>query len=161
MSKLIDKNIDEEGKLIFRFSEATTLKKGKNNFEPNSESFALRELEYLKIRALAQRFELENDDPNMWLHLALKLAQLLYPEKIIKAKAGRKLKWTDEIRLILYLEVKKLVVRGDKAKGISYACNVLSKNEPWISLLSKDADKKHALRAQYYEAKELKKRMGN
>jgi len=154
MNDLIDKNKDENGKPIYRFSSGQIIKKEKGLFEPNSESYALKELENLKLRALARLFEIENDDPNMWFSIAMKLAQLRYPEP---RKAGRKIKWDKESRQLLIEEVKKLVVRGDSSKGISNACNVLSKKEPWKNLLAEDTDKSKALRAQYYEGLKVKK----
>ena len=154
MSKPIDKNKDDDGKFILRFSRELFTKKEKGFFEPNSESYAIKELEILKLRALARLFEIEYDDPNFWRSLAIKLAQLRYPES---RKAGRKIKWDKESRLLLLQEVKKLVVRGDSSRGISNACNVLSKKEPWKNLLAEDTDKSKALRAQYYVALKVKK----
>jgi hypothetical protein len=149
MNELIDENKDENGKIIFRFSREPITKKEKDLFEPNSESYAMKELENLKIRALARLFEIEYDDPNFWRSLAMKLAQLRYPES---KRLGRKLKWTNELRLLLYQEVERNLVKGERTKGISKACNDLSKKEPWKNLLAEDADKSKALRAQYYVA---------
>ena len=154
MSKLIDKNKDENGKLIYRFSRAPVMKKVKKDFEPNSESIARKELEYLKLRALARLFDIENGDPHMWISLALNLAQLRYPES---KKLGRKLKWNAERRNILYFEVEGLLTPKGKGKSISQACNILAKKEPWITIMGGKIHQGATLKTQYYLAKDSQK----
>jgi len=154
MSKPIDKNKDENGKLIYRFSQASILKKVKNEFQPNSEDFAQVELEYLKLRALARLFDIENSDPNMWISLALNLAQLRYPES---KKLGRKLKWNAQLRNLLYFEVEGLLTPQGKAKSISQACNILAKKEPWITIMDGKIHQGATLKTQYYLARDSQK----
>ena len=154
MSKPIDKNKDENGKFIYRFSQTPILEKVKDEFQPNSEDFAQVELEYLKLRALARLFDIENGDPNMWMSLALNLAQLRYPES---KKLGRKLKWNAELRNLLYFEVEGLLTPKGKAKSISQACNILAKKEPWITIMGGKIHQGATLKTQYYLAKESQK----
>ena len=154
MSKPIDKNKDENGKFIYRFSQTPILEKVKDEFQPNSEDFAQVELEYLKLRALARLFDIENGDPNMWMSLALNLAQLRYPES---KKLGRKLKWNAELRNLLYFEVEGLLTPKGKAKSISQACNILAKKEPWITIMGGKIHQGATLKTQYYLAKDSQK----
>ena len=149
MSDLEDMNHDSEGIAIIRFSRADILLETIDSpSELSTESHAKRELELLKLRALAHSFKLD-DDPNMWLLLAFKLAQLRYPEP---KKAGRKLKWTKDIRRLLKTQVEKMAGPRGTTNGVNKAIKQLANIEPWLTLLGGKRNNSEALRIQYYKA---------
>ena len=151
MNELVDKNRDASGKVLIKFSpEPISTKPVESAIYYSTEKYAHDELLRLKMRVLARTFDLDNNDPEKWFYLALRLAQLNYPEP---KKAGRKLKWNNQIRLLLLNEVDRMVDPLDSNNGINRACIKLAKSQPWQSLL-KDAEiPNEALRAQYYIAK--------
>jgi len=150
MTDLIDMNRDENGKAQIQFSREPISTALENNaLEYSTEQFARRELEKLKLRALAHAFGFD-DEPNMWFYLSLKLAQLHYPEP---KSAGRKMKWTKQNRLLLKTAIEEIIDPTDSTKGINRACKKLAKIHPW-QLLVKDAEApSEALRVQYHLAK--------
>jgi len=151
MTDLVDMNRDENGKSLIQFSrEPICNAQADSAIEYSTEQFALRELENLKLRALAHAFGLD-DEPNMWFYLALKLAQLHYPEP---KKAGRKLKWDQQIRLLLLSAVDRMVDPSDSTNGVNRACKNLAKIQPWQLLVAVVENPSEALRAQYYIAKD-------
>jgi len=153
MTDLIDMNLDKKGKAQIQFSrEPISTAQIKTAHEYSTEQFARRELENLKLRALAHAFGLD-DEPNMWFYLALKLAQLHYPEP---KSAGRKMKWTKLNRKLLRMSVDKLVNPTNPSYGVTYACKLLAKKEPWLLLLGGKSNQYQALRAQYYKAVDAK-----
>jgi len=151
MNELIDKNREPNGKVLIKFSpEPINTKPVESAIYYSTEKYAHDELLRLKMRVLARTFDLDNDDPERWFYLALRLAQLKYPEP---KKAGRKLKWNNQIRLLLLNEVDRMVDPIDSKNGVNRACKKLAKSQPWQSLL-KDAEiPSEALRVQYYIAK--------
>jgi len=65
MTDLIDINLDENGKSLIQFSrEPISNAQVKSAIEYSTEQFARRELENLKLRALAHAFGLD-EEPNM------------------------------------------------------------------------------------------------
>jgi len=151
MTDLIDMNRDEKGKSLIQFSrEPICNAQVSSAIEYSTEQFARRELENLKLRALAHAFGLDNE-PDMWFNLALKLAQLHYPEP---KKTGRRLKWDIQSRKVLLAEVERMVDPSDQTHGINHSCKILANMEPWLSLLGGKLNQSEALRAQYYLAKD-------
>lgn len=151
MTDLIDMNGDVNRKARIQFSrEPISTAQANSALEYSTEQFARRELEYLKLRALAHAFGLD-DEPNMWFYLALKLAQLHYPEP---KKAGRKLKWNNQHRLLLRNEVDRMVDPSDSTNGVNRVCKKLAKIQPWQLLVEGVGNPSEALRAQYYIAKD-------
>ena len=151
MTDLIDMNGDGNRKARIQFSrEPISTAQANSALEYSTEQFARRELESLKLRALAHAFGLD-DEPNMWFYLALKLAQLRYPEP---KKAGRKLKWNNQLRLLLLNEIDRMVDPSDSTNGVNRACKNLAKIQPWQLLLVGVENPSEALRAQYYIAKD-------
>jgi len=76
---------------------------------------------------------------------------LKYPEP---KKAGRKMKWDKQTRLLLLTAIDEVIDPADSTKGVNRACKKLAKIQPW-QLLVKDAEiPNEALRVQYYIAKE-------
>lgn len=105
-----------------------------------------------KLRQLCAAYGIE-DSPFMFYFLALSLARELYPEP---KSRGRKSKWTAMNGGALVVEIERLIVPGDPLHGVSWACGVLAKREPWKSFLDvKDgtgtfgADPAEALRQAY------------
>ena len=155
MTDLIDMNHDEKRKAKIQFSrEPISTESVENSSEFSTEHYARRELEYLKLRALAHSFGLDAE-PQMWFYLALKLAQLHYPEP---KKAGRKLKWDNQSRKILLSEVEHMVNPSDQTHGVNHVCKILAQKEPWLSLLGGKPNQSEALRIQYYKAKNADKK---
>ena len=151
MTDLIDMNGDVNRKARIQFSrEPISTAQVNSALKYSTEEFARRELENLKLRALAHAFGLD-DEPNMWFYLALKLAQLHYPEP---KKAGRKLKWDIQSRKVLLAEVERMVDPSDQTHGVNHSCKILANMEPWLSLLGGKLNQSEALRAQYYLAKD-------
>ncbi len=151
MTDLIDMNRDENRKAQIQFSrEPISTAQVNSAVEYSTEQFARKELENLKLRALAHAFGLD-DEPNMWFYLALKLAQLHYPEP---KKAGRKLKWDIQSRKVLLAEVERMVDPSDQTHGVNHSCKILANMQPWLSLLGGKLNQSEALRAQYYLAKD-------
>ena len=151
MTDLIDMNGDVNRKARIQFSrEPISTAEANSALEYSTEQFARRELESLKLRALAHAFGLD-DEPNMWFYLALKLAQLRYPEP---KKAGRKLKWNNQLRLLLLNEIDRMVDPSDSTNGVNRACKNLAKIQPWHLLVAGVENPSEALRAQYYIAKD-------
>jgi len=150
MSGLIDRNRGADGKVLIKFSQEpiNTKPVESANYFP-TEQHARKELEYLKLRALAHAFKLD-DESNMWFYLSLKLAQLRYPEP---KKAGRKIKWDEQNRKLLLFELSKKIKPEEETRAINKACKQLVKIEPWITLLKNTDNPSEALRVQYYEAK--------
>ena len=153
MTDLIDMNRDANRKAQIQFSrEPISTAKVKTAHEYSTEQFARRELENLKLRALAHAFGLD-DEPNMWFYLALKLAQLHYPEP---KSAGRKMKWSKQNRDLLRMSVDQIFDPSDTSHGVNYACKILANKEPWFSLLGGKPNQSEALRVQYYKALDYK-----
>ncbi|CAN1538465.1 hypothetical protein MCEMIEM12_01652 [Burkholderiaceae bacterium] len=149
MTDLIDMNRDENGKSQIQFSrEPISTALANTALEYSTEQFARRELEKLKLRALAHAFGLD-DEPNMWFYLSLKLAQLHYPEP---KSVGRKMKWTKQNRILLRKSVDQIVIPTDPSHGVNYACKILANKEPWLLLLGGIPNQSEALRVQYYKA---------
>lgn len=132
----------------FRFPPAKAKGSGKRNKLAAEQVPDQPEIEYLLLRSLANHLDIPSDQ-SMWCELALTLARELMPEPL---QQGAPVKWTPNLSIGLIGEVKRLVVPGDKAKGISYACSILAKNEPWANLLPSDSIgvKKETLRKKYY-----------
>lgn len=84
-----------------------------------------------KLQLLCQHYGIQSS-PIMFYELALALARELYPEP---KKLGRKLKWTALNKGALVVEIERLVRPNDPAHGVEWACNQLSKREPWASFL--------------------------
>ncbi len=151
MNELIDKNRDENGKMLITFNhEPINTKPVESAIYYSTEKYAHDELLRLKMRVLARSFGLDNDDPEKWFYLALKLAQLHYPEP---KKAGRKLKWNNQHRLLLLNEVDRMVDPSDSTNGVNRVCKKLAKIQPWQLLVEGVGNPSEALRAQYYIAK--------
>lgn len=149
MSDLEDKNRDSDGKVVIRFSRTNYLvKKFDDPAKFTSEEYAQYELELLKLRTLANSFEIGHG-PDMWPRLALKLAQLQYPEH---KKIGRKLKWSNAIRHLLKTQVDEKAGPKGSTVGINKAIKQLANIEPWITLLGGQRNNSEALRIQYYKA---------
>jgi hypothetical protein len=152
MSDLIDKNLDANGKVQIKFSqEPIRTKPVESATYYSTEKYAHDELLRLKMRVLAHSFDLHNDDPDTWFYLALNLAQLHYPEP---KKAGRKLKWNNQHRLLLLNEVDRMVDPSDSTNGVNRVCKKLAKTQPWQLLVEGVGNPSEALRAQYYIAKD-------
>lgn len=96
------------------------------------------------------------DNPLKFTSLALQLAREAYPEGKLK---GRKGKWNELIRGALVVEVERLTSENP-AHSVSWACQVLSKREPWQSFLETrngpstiGSDPTEALRKAYVKSK--------
>lgn len=151
MNELTDKNRDENGKVQIKFSqELISTKPVESATYYSTEKYAHDELLRLKMRALANTFGLNNSDPRKWFYLALQLAQLKYPEP---KKAGRKMKWDKQTRLLLLTAIDEMIDPADSTKGVNRACKKLAKIQPWQSLLQDAEIPNEALRVQYYIAK--------
>ena len=72
------------------------------------------------------------DGPHMFYSLALVLAREIYPEP---KKRGRKSKWTALNKGALVVEVERHIRPNDPTHGVEWACNLLSKREPWASFI--------------------------
>ncbi len=152
MSDLIDKNRGANGKVQIKFSQQPISTQPVDSATYYStEKYAHDELLRLKMRVLAHSFDLNNDDPEKWFQLALKLAQLHYPEP---KKAGRKMKWDKQTRLLLLTAVHEMIDPTDSTKGVNRACKKLAKIQPWQLLVTGVENPSEALRAQYYIAKD-------
>jgi len=102
----------------------------------------------------------------MLSRLSIKLAEeLKIPAFTEKYKRGRKNKWTDYNMALLIASVSEKVEakksqnkEENEEKLISWACELLSKQDPWKNFLSvgEETIKSDALRKKYYEAKKSK-----
>lgn len=111
------------------------------------------EEDHAKLLALCQLRGIKHG-PSMFYLLALELARDLYPEP---KKRGRKSKWTTLNKGALVVEVERLVMPDNPARGVAWACTQLAKREPWASFLeSNDSgtsspDPAEALRQIYFD----------
>lgn len=112
--------------------------------------------DYAKLLLLCKQYGIERGEP-MFFQLSLALAREIYPEP---KKRGRKSKWTDLNKGALVVEVERLVNADNPAHGVAWACNQLSRREPWKSFIevkSGDAsspDSAEALRHIYFDFRE-------
>ncbi|WP_426396281.1 hypothetical protein ACN9M1_17180 [Ralstonia sp. R-29] len=108
--------------------------------------------DHAKLLLLCEHFGIQSG-PNMFYQLALTLARQLYPQD---KKAGKPQKWTGLNRGALVVEVDRLKHPGDATRGVAWACQQLSKREPWASFveatdsLDSSPDPAEALRRTYY-----------
>lgn len=102
-----------------------------------------------KLFELCRHFGID-ESQDMFYQLSLTLARLLFPQK---KKAGARRKWTELNSAVLVVEVERLVVPGDEAKGVSWACTQLSKCDHWKELLGEGQDAPESLRKHYYSTK--------
>lgn len=110
-----------------------------------------------KLLLLCQHYGIQTN-PFMFYELALALARKLYPEP---KKRGRKSKWTALNQGALVVEIERLTIPNDPARGVNWACTKLAKREPWESFLeTKEGDTTpdpaEALRQVYYDFKDNK-----
>ncbi len=71
--------------------------------------------------------------------------------------AGRRKRWTPWLRAVLVVSVDRLRKKKSATSSIEWACQVLSKQEPWASFLKgggRGVDPAEALRKQYFEFKD-------
>lgn len=96
----------------------------------------------------------QNADAYM-LSLCLHLARDFVPGFMEANIPGRKKKWTTEKKNRLVYQIEALISDDNSSHGITWACRLLVKKEPWASMIEekKDSlwsDKAKTLRQRYY-----------
>lgn len=76
-----------------------------------------------KIPLVFEHHEISTNDSNKWEKLALKLAKAHIPGFQIQHTVGRKIKWSDQLYVILYRDVNK--VKEENKFNIEEACEYL------------------------------------
>lgn len=103
-----------------------------------------------KIAFLCQELGIPPDGLMVY-RLALALAYRLYPEP---KKPGRRIKWTELQTSALVVEVERRVRPDDSTHGVRWACEQLSRQEPWRSFLQvagkTGTDPTEVLRQRYF-----------
>lgn len=113
--------------------------------------------ETLALFQASQILEVDFSGPVPFFELALKLARKAYPPR---KRKGRPQKWSAVNASALVFAVEELVDPQDRNKGVGWACEVLSKREPWCGILSDrtggdlQPDPAEALRKVYYQFKD-------
>lgn len=113
--------------------------------------------ETLALFQVSQILEVDFSRPLPLLELAMKLARKAYPPS---KRRGRPQKWSTVNASALVFDVEELVDPQDQNKGVGWACEVLSKREPWCGILSDRTggnllpDPAEALRKVYYQFKD-------
>lgn len=111
------------------------------------------EEDYNKLLLLCKQYGIKQGE-SMFFQLSLALAREIYPEP---KKRGRKSKWTDLNKGALVVEVERLVVPNNNSRSVAWACNQLSKREPWKSFIevkrddTSSPDPAEALRQIYFD----------
>lgn len=109
--------------------------------------------DHAKLVMLCQKYGI-GEGPAMFYQLALALARQLYPEP---KKRGRKSKWTALNKGALVVEVERVAQPEDPAHGVEWACQQLSKRQPWALFLetkeggASSPDPAEALRKIYFD----------
>lgn len=142
--------LDTELKITFRsVQESRKTQSGGLPLNQDEElNYHVDQNERLKLRLLAYQMNIQNGE-TIWYELALALARIHHPEP---NKRGRKTKWDLEIRIILIIEINRLIKPENQRYGIEYACGVLSNRPHWKRFLKNNKNLVQALRRNYYES---------
>ncbi len=106
-----------------------------------------------KLKLLCEHYDL-NSDRSQYSDLAIALAIDHVPGFNYKKKSGAKTKWTMWSRACLVVEIERLRNSKNQSHSIMWAITQLSKSSLWKSLVKSKKTPNHALRQQYYKAKE-------
>src|SRR5512139_2938051 len=103
--------------------------------------------DHAKLLTLCKHFGIKTSQ-RMFYELSLALARELYPEP---KTSGTRRKWTWLNQGALVVEIKRLVKRGDPARGFTWAAKQLANREPWKSFVGKNSNPGEALRKAYQD----------
>jgi len=127
--------------------------------ENKKKSWAEEDLQ--NMLQLCKELEVEIDDQNIantWYQLGLKLARKVRPAR---KKRGRAKKWDAMSLAILKIEVDRKLRDETGSRTEAWACQQLSRKEPWASFVEQNdtgqvSNKAETLRHMYQDAKKGK-----